>query len=873
LNVPRDSIIIEISPHHLLQPIIKRNLGVNISYLPLMKKNNNDENISLLLSSIGKLYTLGYNPSIEKLYPHVIYPVPRGTASISPLIKWDHSNKWAVPLYPDYFNPTGASNSVFKVDLQDAEDSYLSGHCIDGRILFPATGYLMLAWRQLARNLDVSYRDLPVEFENVKLHRATILPKTGVTIFNVHILETSGSFVITESGSIAVTGKIHVPDEPVQKFGHILKEGMKKEFFDSDKLILRSKDIYKELRLRGYDYGPSFQGITQACYDNKKGKAKIRWNGDWISFMDCMIQIAIVGKNIRGLLLPVRIDSLRCDPRILLAEVSSKEPESELEAVFDYHLNVGIARGIEFRGIKANLAPRRFNTQIPYIEKYQFVQYNEMNDLEIEDYDHLTEYTNVCNLMACKIASKFKVKQTSENQHEVNEEIIEKFLISKDENTALLKLLTNIHNMDSISNVENEVNNISSYGEDILLDTFTKAAFIRSQVDTVIENLQQNKINILEVNPSPFIISKFITHLIDTSAINMQVNYSLLHPTPNQLSLELDGNMQIYDWIIAKSKLPPDIRNMDLIIYRDTSAVLMSSKYELNLAQLFESLFIAVKEGGFVIILCRDRLTSAEEVIGEITNKKLFKNHKEEIIQDASKAGFTLIGMKSDSISACSILLRKVSTDIQICKQTFIEIKHDNYLWVEKLKSELKIVQTKPNGENLWLIANDIPLNGITGLVNCLRKEPDGHKIRCIFNYNNFKHENGQFGIEDPLLVSIVKKDLVMNIYNNGQFGSFRHFLFSTSSKLVPTEHAYLNVMTRGDLCSLKWFEAQHKYWPMSKSENQTLCHIYYAPLNFRDIMLATGKLPPDALPGDIALQVFNNINFYFIYNYLNPFP
>lgn len=30
---------------------------------------------------------------------------------------------------------------------------------------------------------------------------------------------------------------------------------------------------------------------------------------------------------------------------------------------------------------------------------------------------------------------------------------------------------------------------------------------------------------------------------------------------------------------------------------------------------------------------------------------------------------------------------------------------------------------------------------------------------------------------------------------------------------------------------------------------------MYYAPLNFRDIMLASGKLPPDALPGDLAGQ------------------
>jgi len=33
------------------------------------------------------------------------------------------------------------------------------------------------------------------------------------------------------------------------------------------------------------------------------------------------------------------------------------------------------------------------------------------------------------------------------------------------------------------------------------------------------------------------------------------------------------------------------------------------------------------------------------------------------------------------------------------------------------------------------------------------------------------------------------------------------------------------------------------------------MCSIHYASLNFRDIMLATGKLPPDAIPGGLANQ------------------
>lgn len=55
-----------------------------------------------------------------------------------------------------------------------------------------------------------------------------------------------------------------------------------------------------------------------------------------------------------------------------------------------------------------------------------------------------------------------------------------------------------------------------------------------------------------------------------------------------------------------------------------------------------------------------------------------------------------------------------------------------------------------------------------------------------------------------------------------------------------------------------------------NRAEEQTtdteLCTVYYAPLNFRDIMLATGKLPPDALPGDLAGQVSKatlNVSLY----------
>lgn len=37
----------------------------------------------------------------------------------------------------------GSGESVIKIDLSNPDDQYLAGHTIDGRVLFPATGYLV----------------------------------------------------------------------------------------------------------------------------------------------------------------------------------------------------------------------------------------------------------------------------------------------------------------------------------------------------------------------------------------------------------------------------------------------------------------------------------------------------------------------------------------------------------------------------------------------------------------------------------------------------------------------------------------------------------------------------------------------------------
>ena len=78
--------------------------------------------------------------------------------------------------------------------------------------------------------------------------------------------------------------------------------------------------------------------------------------------------------------------------------------------------------------------------------------------------------------------------------------------------------------------------------------------------------------------------------------------------------------------------------------------------------------------------------------------------------------------------------------------------------------------------------------------------------------------------------------------------------VFTGERPTVKSEHAFVNVQTRGDLSSLTWYQSPLKHFSPIEGSTKQIYNVYYSALNFRDIMLATGKLPPDAIPGRFVL-------------------
>lgn len=68
---------------------------------------------------------------------------------------------------------------MVEISIIDEDFEFISGHVIDGRNLFPATGYLCLVWETLGMMIGKLYMEVSVVIKNIKFNRATTIPKEG----------------------------------------------------------------------------------------------------------------------------------------------------------------------------------------------------------------------------------------------------------------------------------------------------------------------------------------------------------------------------------------------------------------------------------------------------------------------------------------------------------------------------------------------------------------------------------------------------------------------------------------------------------------------------------------------------------------------
>ncbi|XP_050552883.1 fatty acid synthase-like [Spodoptera frugiperda] len=376
-----NAITIEIAPHGLLQAILRRSLKKDVVNIALTQKAHPD-NVQVLFTAFGRLYEAGLNPHLANIYPHVPFPVSQGTPMLAHLVEWEHSEDWYVTSYKAQEKMKSGERTV-RMSIVDEDCEYMAGHVVDGRNLYPATGYLVLVWETLGMMMGELFTEVSVVFENVRFQRATNIPKEGNLEFIIMIQKGSGNFEIVESGASIVTGRIYAKKNVGQDFRALphLPEasgpGIKH---------LLTKDFYKELRLRGYQYSGLFRGVLGCNVEGTRGR--LSWVNNWVTFMDCMLQMKIIGQDTRGLFVPTRIEKLSIDANMHYNAISKMNPDSNKNS-FEIRVypDVDVIRagGVEVRGLHATPITKRLPLGVPVLEKNEFIPNYGKSKMKIED--------------------------------------------------------------------------------------------------------------------------------------------------------------------------------------------------------------------------------------------------------------------------------------------------------------------------------------------------------------------------------------------------------------------------------------------------------------------------------------------------------
>ncbi|KAJ3652395.1 hypothetical protein Zmor_018364 [Zophobas morio] len=368
----------ELTNENFTKPV-KRTILLNISDFP-----HNDDDILLvengrvkLLSLLGRLYTEGYLPQVQKLYPQIDFPVSRNTCMISPFLQWNHENSWNTFIFRE-FESSPAEQKEYNISYLHQEHQFIKGHVVDGRNIFPVTEYLKLVWETFAQSRKLVASHIPVLFENCKFIRTTTVPESGYVKLLISIQRGTGNFEVLEKNSLLVSGRIQVcPNASSRQIDlpHLTS-------FSGDKLeILEQEQIYGELCQRGYKYSGFFKAIKQCNVDISIGLVK--WENNWSAFMDNMIQMKILSSDTRLLYIPVGINKIIIDP---LKHVEIAKSQDEQECILPVYLNEDSnmikSGGIEILGLQLKSIPKKKTELEQVLEKHVFIPNNSFLELE-----------------------------------------------------------------------------------------------------------------------------------------------------------------------------------------------------------------------------------------------------------------------------------------------------------------------------------------------------------------------------------------------------------------------------------------------------------------------------------------------------------
>ncbi|XP_059608117.1 fatty acid synthase-like [Phlebotomus argentipes] len=401
--IPNNALTIEIAPHGLLQAIVKRSKAQAV-HIPLTQRGNKN-NTNFFLAALGKIYMNGIDFPIQNLYPAIEFPVSKGTPMISPHIRWDHSTEWYIPSinYGYEFKP---GRHTMDINPESQEYNFLLDHIIDDKLLYPVSGFIRTVWETFALSKEKNFYEMSVEFSQIKVLQHFDLTINKHREVVVVIQPGTGYFQVCEENSAILSGNIKILEEESSE-DYLVEDS------SSDCIVLKSKDFYTELYLRGYEYKGAFQSVAEARSDGSGGK--VRFENNWMAFLDSFVQIFAFGRDTRDLMLPKSIQAIRIRPQEVLRVAEENRGLHQVKVCAE--LKTISSPGLEIVDLRMKTLRKNQPTGKPVSESFRFIPHLPAPQLSIAN------AARVCvqSLLDNHRSSKVKIVEVDsvESSHEI----------------------------------------------------------------------------------------------------------------------------------------------------------------------------------------------------------------------------------------------------------------------------------------------------------------------------------------------------------------------------------------------------------------------------------------------------------------------
>lgn len=386
-------------------------------------------------------------------------------------------------------------------------------------------------------------------------------------------------------------------------------------------------------------------------------------------------------------------------------------------------------------GLHATTAPRRHDYHHSINEKYSFVPYS--TDAPVKSSDILQQYVAQCSQQAYNgftsllklhadtdLKNKDQIQAVIENVT-VPTDITDK--LANEEIYSYLAVLEKLFKINYDDNFAKSFNDLVSQNESLTLDPLfnqlVQTDILKPCLDLVVENCLIQHLKIMEVGGEQ-LLNSFIPF---TSSPFLQASFTL----STLATKESTDELSVVNW--SPSDTPPQSLQQKFNLVLANNILHKQSNIKVALCNVCDCLadgaFLLVQEvtSNFHLALPMDGVGSGvgyDDLASRTCNIYCTADKWRNIF---TAEGLEIIYERSDSCLHTMFLLRKSSA--ASTSQTIVNLSDITCSWLDTLKDAVPLVQSKPKGENLWLVA-DGNVNGIVGLVNCLRQEPGGERIR-----------------------------------------------------------------------------------------------------------------------------------------------